>query len=63
MWTDDPIADFARHERQERRWLESRPICSDCERPIQDDHYFEFDGEVICEECLFNHHRKWVEEF
>lgn len=31
--------------------IASRPICDQCEQPIFDDTYIEFDGEKFCSEC------------
>jgi len=31
---------------------EMLPICSDCEKPIQDEFCFVINGEPICEECM-----------
>jgi formylmethanofuran dehydrogenase subunit E len=50
--TDDPHADFDRHERRKTEWLDSRPKCSDCNEPIQDEHAYYIHGEWICEECV-----------
>lgn len=61
--TDDPIADAYQHDWEEQRWLEKLPKCVYCDEPIQDDIYFEINGEPVCEECLNEHHRKAVEDY
>lgn len=61
LFTDDPIADFNQHDAEQQEWLESRPKCSYCEEPIQDDYCYEIDGEYVCEECLNDNHRKLVD--
>lgn len=33
----DPEADFARLEREQEKWLKSRPICAHCRQHIQDE--------------------------
>lgn len=49
--TDDPIADFERYDREQQKWLDSRPRCYVCEEPIQDEYAYR-DGEVwYCEDC------------
>lgn len=50
--TDDPIADFHRHDREQQKWLDSLPVCDICDDPIQDEKYFHKDGENICLACL-----------
>lgn len=61
--TDDPLADFARHDAAQSRWLKKRPICSECNEPIQDEHCYEVNGELICEECMMQNHRKFVDDY
>lgn len=48
----DPLADFARHDREQAEWLETLPVCDICGEPIQDEKYFQKDGENICLDCL-----------
>lgn len=61
--TDDPIADFTRHDAEQSRWLKKRPVCSECGEHIQDEHCYEINDELICEECLEQNHRKWVDDY
>lgn len=51
-WTDNPLADFDRHEAEYQKWLESRPKCSICDEHIQEDHFYLIDGNMICPVCL-----------
>lgn len=54
MWTDDPIADFNRYDR-EREAEEARyPRCHDCGEPMFEE-YYEFDGRKICSDCIENY--------
>jgi formylmethanofuran dehydrogenase subunit E len=62
-WTDDPVADYDRHDAEQTRELEKRPRCSECKQHIQGEECWEFNGELICEECLEDNHRKWVDDF
>ena len=62
-WTDDPIADFNRHEAEQQKLIEKLPICYECGEPIQDDECFEINDELICPECLKDNHRKKVEDY
>ena len=61
--TDDPLADFARHDAMQNRWLKSRPVCSECGEHIQDERCYEVNDELICEECMERNHRKYVEDY
>ena len=48
----DPVdASLSLHEIEEERYLESLPVCSCCEEPIQSDITYVIDGEYFCEEC------------
>ena len=62
IWTDDPGADYSRYDAQLQRELERLPTCSECCNPIQSEECYEFNNELICEECLIDNHRKRVED-
>lgn len=49
-------------DRQEKA-LEKYPICVYCGERIQDDYYFEIDGEHICEDCLKDNFRHSIESY
>lgn len=51
FYTDDPIRDFERYDREQARQLEQLPKC-ECGRTI-------FDYDTICEECR---ETQWREE-
>ena len=61
--TDDPLADFARRDAKQGRWLKRRPVCSECGEPIQDERCYEVNDELICESCMEGNHRKYVEDY
>lgn len=61
--TDDPAADFDRWEAEQENWLAKRPVCADCDEPIQDDHYFDINGEAICPDCMEGNYRKEIGEY
>lgn len=61
--SDNPIADFDRWDAGLNKMLERLPLCSECENPIQDEHCYEFNGELICEDCLHTNHRKHTEDY
>lgn len=53
------------HERQQERQLERLPVCENpkCKKRIQDEHLFEVDGEILCEECMITRYRKNTEDY
>ena len=61
--TEDPVADFLRHDEEQNRWLEQLPVCEYCQDEIQDDYYFEINESAVCENCLIQHFRKEVGDF
>jgi formylmethanofuran dehydrogenase subunit E len=61
--TDDPVADYDRYDAQVQSELDRLPKCSECGNPIQDEECYEFNDELICEGCLIDNHRKWVEDY
>ena len=59
----DNYSQWKQHEAEAEKWLRELPLCSECYRPIQDERCFEFNGEIICEECLADNHKKWTEDY
>lgn len=51
---------IAEQERRDRL-LAERPVCSCCEDPIQEEHYYEAGGQLICPDCMETHFRKEIE--
>lgn len=49
--TDNPDRDLERHERQQEEWIKSRPVCYQCEEPIQEEFMFEYENEIFCPNC------------
>lgn len=62
-YTDDPYADFDRHDAEQQAALDRLPKCSYCDEPIQDDYLYEINDEVICEDCIKDNFRKKVEDY
>ncbi len=52
FYTDNPVRDFERHDAEQERWLQSRPVCEVCGEHIQEEHLYDIDGDLVCEECL-----------
>lgn len=61
--TDNPISDFNRWDAEQESWLAERPVCADCDEPIQDDHYFDINGEAICPDCMEGNYRKEIGDY
>lgn len=53
---------WERHDAEQQRSLKNCPQCDICDKHIQEDFYWEFDGVIYCCECL-GEHRKWVEDY
>ena len=60
--TDNPLADFNRHDAEQERKRQQLPICYECGNPITDEYLYEINGEYICSECLESNHKKSVED-
>lgn len=49
--------DIDNREREQKAWLNSRPVCCRCKEPIQEERCYIFfddynDDRLICEECI-----------
>ena len=59
-WTDDPVKDAETYSwEREHMSIEEVPECEVCGHRIEEDYYFDFDGWIVCQECL-NEHKKWL---
>ena len=56
--TDDPERDFDRWEAEREKKLIVLPVCAYCDEPIQDDELYDFDGELVCCDCV----RDYIDE-
>lgn len=63
FYTDDPVKDYDRYAEEQNTKLEKLPRCSECDKHIQDEHCYEINDELICQECLDDNHRKSVEDY
>lgn len=43
---------LAEREREEYRFEQACPVCSKCGETIQDEYYYDINGDIYCEECL-----------
>lgn len=62
MYTDNPARDADRYYSELEEQAEKLPACRECGERIDGETAFEFRGEYICEECLIENHRVWVED-
>lgn len=53
---------FCQHEAEMEIRISKMPKCAECGEAIQDDICYEINDEYICEGCLHENHRKWVED-
>ncbi len=63
MYSDDPIRDHEERERKTEEWLDSLPVCCECNQPIQDEEFYEIDGEYICPTCMEENHKRRTEDY
>lgn len=47
-------------EEQREKRRSRRPMCDYCGEPVDEDFYYEINGEIFCEYCLDNFFRKAV---
>lgn len=59
--SDDPLRDFALWSDDQEEKLNNRPTCSYCGLKIQDECYYELNGELYCQYCV-NISKKYFEE-
>ena len=53
----DPYADFDSWDAEQQRALDALPHCDMCGEPIQDEYYYDFGNEIMCDECLNEYRR------
>ena len=58
-WTDDPVADFERHDREQARRLAQLPTCERCGDAIQQERAVCIEGFWYCDKCL-EYYRKEI---
>lgn len=63
FYTDDPVADYNRYCAEQKRLMDKLPRCCECDEPIQSDALYEFNGELICPQCLVDNHRKRTDDY
>ena len=61
MWTDDPVKDADAYDAECEARLKRRPVCDVCNEHIQDDHYYDIFGHIICPSCV-DDRIEWIDE-
>ena len=59
----DPLADFCRWDWEQEEALKKLPVCVMCRRRIQDDDFYDIDGEILCEDHMKDKYRRSVEDY
>ena len=62
-YTDDAERDFARWDMEQARAEARLPVCDCCGEVINDDFYWEIDGEIFCEDCLNDRYRHYADDY
>ena len=56
--TGDPLDDFHRRDMLQAKWEASLPECDKCGYSIQDEHYYEVEGKIICPHCMETYYKR-----
>ena len=61
----DPLDDFDRLDRKQAEYEARLPRCEEkkCGKRIDEDFYYEIDGEILCEECMKRRYRRSTEDY
>lgn len=51
---------FRRHDDEAEAILDGLPVCCCCGNHIQDDHYYDVDGEIYCGDCMEDTFRRFI---
>ena len=62
MYVPDNYDEYKKHEAEQEAWLNKRPICEECEEPIQDETLYDIGGHLYCKSCIDNF-EKWTEDY
>lgn len=62
-WSGDPLLDASRYDNRQQRRLDRQPKCVICGEPIQDEHCYQINDELICAECLNENYRVFTDDY
>lgn len=51
------------HDREQARREARLPVCEQCRERINDDFYWDIDGDILCGDCAATRHRKYTEDY
>lgn len=63
FYTDDPVADFNRYDREQAKRLAELPVCDHCSKPIQDEDLFDIEGVLYHLECAEQEFKKKTDDY
>ena len=63
FYSDDPARDFDRWDAEQERKRARLPVCEKCKKHIQDEDYYDVDGEILCEKHLKEKFGKSTEDY
>lgn len=63
MMTNDLDADIRRHYEEEDSRHKRLPKCDCCHDTIDDEDYYDINGEILCYECLNKKYRRWTSDY
>lgn len=58
MVSGDPLRDFEAWDSEREEKMDKLLICECCGEPIQDEYLYDFDGDLVCEECMLDYVRE-----
>jgi formylmethanofuran dehydrogenase subunit E len=59
----DPLDDFNRLDRKQAEAEARLPVCDECKQRINEEDYYDIDGEILCEECMKNRYKRSTEDY
>ena len=59
----DPLDDFNALDMERAMYEERLPMCDDCKMKIVGDHYYDIEGEILCEDCMKDRYQRETEDF
>lgn len=62
-YSDDPVRDFLRHDREQSQWLMKRPVCCYCRHHIQEEEMFVINDNFYHVHCAEEEFKKYTEDF
>ena len=61
--TSDPIRDYALYCEDLAKEEAYMPVCDMCGEVIHEDYYFDFDGDIVCEDCVEKMYRRSTDDY